>query len=60
MKDSHWRPRVAGALPSLIGRMVSRQQKPPGTGPGTLVHTGDRKAESVLIRLIEYGPDFID
>jgi magnesium transporter len=60
MNDSHGRQGRKGTLPSLIGRMVSHRQKPPGTVPGTLVHTGVRKAESVLIRLIEYSPDSID
>ena len=46
-------------LPSLIGRMVSRVRKAPGSAPGTLVHTGARKAESVTVRLIEYDVDTI-
>jgi len=60
MRDSHDRSGVRNALPSLIRRMVNRRQKPPGTPPGTLLHTGDQKADSVLVRLIAYGPETID
>lgn len=59
MNDPHGRPDVRRGMPSLIGRMVSRHKKPPGTVPGTLIHTGVRTADSVQIRLIEYGPDII-
>jgi len=60
MTDDTTASEQPAGLPSLIGRMVNRVHKPPGSAPGTLVHTGARKAESVLIRLFEYDPDSID
>ncbi|MDZ7779295.1 MAG: magnesium/cobalt transporter CorA [Gemmatimonadota bacterium] len=41
----------------LIGRVVSPVRKPAGSAPGTLVHTGPRKVESVRIQRLRYDPD---
>ncbi|NNF14133.1 MAG: magnesium/cobalt transporter CorA [Gemmatimonadetes bacterium] len=41
----------------IVGRLVKRATKKAGAPPGTLVHTGERKVESVLIRLIDYDAD---
>lgn len=38
----------------IVGRLVHRHRKKPGAAPGTLVHTGERKAEEVVISLIDY------
>jgi len=38
----------------VLGRLVGRSTKKAGSAPGTLVHTGLRRQESVLIRLIDY------
>jgi magnesium transporter len=48
---SHIRPRT------IVGRLVSRAHKKAGAPPGTLVHTGERKVESVGIRLMDYDAD---
>ena len=37
-----------------MNRLVDRVTKAPGTAPGVLVHTGERKVEQVRIRLIDY------
>jgi magnesium transporter len=47
-------------VPGVVGRLVSRVTKAPGSAPGTLVHTGERKVEEVRIRLIDYGADRIE
>jgi len=44
---------------SIVGRLVRRADKAPGSAPGTLVHTGERKVEKTRIRLIEYDADSI-
>ena len=44
----------------LVGRLVNRVHKKPGSPPGTLVHTGERKIEKVLIRLIDYDADSLE
>lgn len=52
------RLRRSAARPrKIVGRLVHRATKKPGAPPGTLVHTGERKADSVLIRLIDYDAD---
>jgi magnesium transporter len=40
--------------PRVIGRLVNRVHKAPGSAPGTLVHTGARKAEEVRIHVMDY------
>ena len=45
---------------SLVGRLVSRAKKAPGSTPGTLVHTGARKTEHVRIRLIDYDEEHLE
>jgi magnesium transporter len=39
----------------IIGRVVSPVRKPAGSAPGTLVHTGPRKVESVQIHRLTYN-----
>lgn len=41
----------------IVGRLVKRATKKAGAPPGTLVHTGERKVESVLIRLLDYDAE---
>ncbi|MDX1492864.1 MAG: CorA family divalent cation transporter, partial [Longimicrobiales bacterium] len=41
----------------IVGRLVSRATKKAGAPPGSLVHTGERKVDSVLIRLIDYDAE---
>ena len=36
-----------------------RRTKKPGMAPGTLVHSGERKADDVNITLIDYNPDHV-
>ena len=38
----------------LRPRRLFRRQKTPGTAPGTLIHSGERKAESVRMTIIDY------
>jgi magnesium transporter len=45
---------------SMMNRLVDRVTKAPGSMPGTLVHTGQRKVEKVRIRLIDYDVDHIE
>ena len=46
---------------SVLGRLGRRSgKKNVGAAPGTLVHTGERKAEGVLIRLIDYDAESIE
>jgi len=40
---------------SAMSRLVDRAHKPPGSAPGALVHTGEKKVEQVRIRLIDYN-----
>jgi len=40
-----------------MNRLVDRVTKAPGSTPGLLVHTGQRKVENVRIRLIDYDVD---
>ena len=44
-------------LGSLFRRLSVHGHKAPGSPPGTLLHTGERKVESVRIRFIDYDPD---
>ncbi|MCG6987576.1 MAG: magnesium/cobalt transporter CorA [Gemmatimonadetes bacterium] len=41
----------------VMGRLVRRAVKKPGTAPGTLVHSGEKKVERTLIRYIDYDAD---
>lgn len=41
----------------IVGRLVKRHTKKSGAPPGTLVHTGERKIDQVLIRLIDYDTE---
>jgi magnesium transporter len=38
----------------VMGRLVRRAVKKPGTAPGTLVHSGEKKVERTVIRSIDY------
>lgn len=38
----------------VMGRLVRRATKKPGTPPGTMVHTGVQKVDKVLIRYLDY------
>ncbi len=38
----------------VVGRLVRPATKKPGSAPGTLVHTGPRKVETVRIRTMDY------
>jgi len=40
----------------VMGRLVRRAVKKPGTAPGTVIHTGERKVEAVRIHVMRYGP----
>jgi magnesium transporter len=40
----------------VMGRLVRRAVKKPGTAPGTVIHTGERKVEAVHIHAMRYGP----
>ncbi|HSH75345.1 MAG TPA: magnesium/cobalt transporter CorA [Longimicrobiales bacterium] len=44
----------------LVSRLVRRVHKAPGSAPGTLQHTGERKVERVRIRLIDYDAERIE
>ncbi|TVP55688.1 MAG: magnesium and cobalt transport protein CorA [Gemmatimonadales bacterium] len=41
----------------IVGRLVRRRTKAPGSPPGTLVHTGPRRVDAVTVQAIRYGPD---
>lgn len=41
----------------IMNRLVHRVTKTPGSAPGTLVHTGERKVDEVRIRLIDYNAE---
>ncbi len=38
-------------------RRIARKAQKVGHAPGTLVHTGERRIESVRMRLIDFGHD---
>lgn len=40
----------------VVGRLVRRAVKKPGSAPGTLVHTGTKKVERIRIRYLDYDP----
>jgi magnesium transporter len=40
----------------VMGRLVRRAVKKPGTAPGTVIHTGERKVEAVRVHAMRYGP----
>ena len=41
-------------------RLVRPHRKQPGSSPGTLIHTGERRVEKVRLHLIRYGADGLD
>jgi magnesium transporter len=41
----------------IMGRIVRRAVKRPGTPPGTVVHSGIRRVETPHLHRIRYGPD---
>lgn len=43
-----------------MNRLVDRVHKAPGSAPGTLMHTGQRKVEAVRIRLIDYDSEKLE
>jgi magnesium transporter len=49
-------PKVVNPLHQMrvMGRLVRRAVKKPGTAPGTLVHSGVRKIEQTLVRYMDY------
>jgi magnesium transporter len=51
---------AARAARGIMGRLVGRSAKSPGSVPGTLNFTGEKKVENVRIRLIDYDADSID
>ncbi len=59
MTDRHLIPKAINPLHQLrvMGRLVRRASKKPGTAPGTLVHTGPKKMERVRIRFLDYDAD---
>jgi magnesium transporter len=60
-KRKRRRPHRIHLKPSgVIGRIVNRVHKAPGSAPGTLQHTGARKVDEVRIRLIDYDADGIE
>lgn len=50
---------VLRKAPAVMGRIVRRVHKAPGSAPGTLVHTGAKKVEAVRMRLIEYDEEAV-
>lgn len=44
----------------VVGRIVNRVHKAPGSAPGTLQHTGARKVDEVSIRLMDYDAEGIE
>lgn len=54
----HFRPDTA--VKNLAGRLTGRRKKAPGSAPGTLVHGGERKAESVVISMLNYTPETLE
>ncbi len=44
----------------VIGRVVSPVRKPAGSPPGTLIHTGPRKVETVRVHRLSFGPDHLE
>jgi len=58
--DSTERMKRKRSKKGVMNRLVDRVHKAPGSMPGTLVHTGQRKVENVRIRLIDYNADKIE
>ena len=58
-KEHKDRSRAMPRAASVVNRIVKRVHKPPGSAPGTLVHTGQKKVETVRIRLIDYDEQHI-
>lgn len=43
----------------VVGRLVRRTPKKPGSAPGTLVHTGPRKVERIRISFLDYDAEHL-
>ena len=41
-------------------RFAKRRQAHTGAPPGTLVHVGSRRVERARVRVVSYGPDFVE
>ena len=41
----------------VMGRLVRRVTKKPGTAPGTLIHTGVKRVEKIRITVLDYDGD---
>ncbi len=56
MTRRHLIPKAINPLRPLrvMGRLVRRATKKPGSAPGTLVHTGPKRMERVRIRFLDY------
>jgi magnesium transporter len=44
----------------IMGRIVRGPGPPPGTSPGTVIHTGHRRVEKPVVRVIRYGPSGLE
>jgi magnesium transporter len=55
-KRAHLIPRSIDPIRRMrvVGRLVRRVVKKPGSAPGIVVHTGQRKVEKVRIRFLDY------
>ena len=55
-KSGHLLPAAFNPLHQIrvMGRLVRRAAKQPGTAPGTLVHSGEKKVERTRLRYIDY------
>jgi len=58
-KSAHLIPAAINPLHRIrvMGRLVRRAVKKPGTAPGTLVHSGEKKVERTVIRFLDYDAD---
>ena len=41
-------------------RFAKRRQAHTGAPPGTLVHVGSRRVERARVRVVSYGPEFVE
>jgi magnesium transporter len=44
----------------IVGRIVRGAGAPPGTSPGTIIHTGPRRVEEPVVQVIRYGPSGLE
>ena len=58
----HLLPKAINPLHQMrvVGRWVRRATKKPGSAPGTLVHTGEKKVERIRIRYLDYDAGQIE